>query len=335
MTKNNCNKSTDTITVLSCHSPNAKLTKEFTAAPDGVISKQAYGAGKYFTYEEKPVSGLADIQVLLAELQQHPLKCIIRGKPKQGAGAVVPRKLHGDDAAFEAQPRYWVMLDFDKVECPAYLNPLVAPDAAAEWVKQSLPHPFNTASCIYKFSSSQSVPKKIGGDVADTVSVHFVFWLNRPVAETELKAFFKMHPCGVDPALFSAVQVHYTASPIFLNMTDPLPKRIGMLKGSLETVVIPIIPAATAKKSAQIKQVTEAVPQSNQDAAIDLLLQFYPKEGGRDRFCGAIAGMLARGGWMPESVAEFIMVLAEAAGDTESMKRYDTALRRRPSNHFD
>jgi P4 family phage/plasmid primase-like protien len=327
MKQNHTSTAVETVTVLTCKTPNAKLTKEFMAQADGSITKQSYGAGKFFAYEEKPVVNLADMHALLGELQKQPLSCIIRGKPKANAGAIVPRKLHGDEAAFEAHPRYWVMLDFDKMVCPAYLNPATAPDDVAEWVKQRLPQPFNTASCIYKFSSSQNVPKKAGEDAPNTVSIHFVFWLNRPASEAELKAFFKANPCGVDTALFSAVQIHYTASPIFFNMDDPLPQRMGRLKGDLDTVVMPIVPLQAMQKPTVIRATVPTVSQDKLDEAMALLLAHYPHAGGRDRFCGAVAGMMYRGGWTSEDTAEFIMLLAESAVDDESMKRYDTALR--------
>lgn len=316
---------TDTITILTCTTPNTKLTKEFTLRADGTVHKQAYGKAKNFTYEEKTVSNLNEMLVLLTDLQQQPLSCIIRGKPKQDAGDVVRRLLHddgADKATFDPQPRHWVMLDLDKISCPAHLNPATARDDAAKWAQQTLCHPFNNASCIYKFSSSQNV---MGS--GDTVSLHFMFWMDRAVSEQELKWFFKENPCNVDQALFSAVQIHYTSGPIFHGMEDPLPKRVGMLIGETDIVAMPKITLPKAKKSSVLSGVAPSVGTENLSKASAMLLASYPKSGGRDRFCGTVAGVLCRGGWPAEQSADFVMELAEAAHDEESSKRYDTGMR--------
>ncbi|MCD8525987.1 MAG: hypothetical protein LRY62_02150 [Alphaproteobacteria bacterium] len=61
-----------------------------------------------------------------------------------------------------------------------------------------------------------------------TISAHLWFWCDRPVSDVEWKAFFKAHGSKVDLAVYSAVQPHYTAQPIFVGMADPVPERIGL-----------------------------------------------------------------------------------------------------------
>lgn len=53
----------------------------------------------------------------------------------------------------------------------------------------------------------------------------------KPVSSEEWKSLFKYRwHHKIDMAVFDAVQVHYTASPIFKGMDDPLKNRIGMIE---------------------------------------------------------------------------------------------------------
>lgn len=319
--------SLDTVTILTCLSPNAKANKEFAVLPDGTVSKKSYSAGLHFQHEEKPVSNIIEFHSILESLSNEPDCFIIRGKAKKSVEKIVRRKMHGDNAAFDSEPHYWVMLDIDKVECPAFMDAANNPAEVASWAQKLLPEAFSNTSCIYKFSSSQNVPQKIGEKPSNKISVHLVFWCNRRVSEKEWKLFFKANPCPVDKALFSPVQPHYTANPSFSGMNDPLPERIGILKGDSDTVVIPVIQQAEAKESISVKKTPPTIVQEDADKALELMLASYPKEGGRDRYCGAWGGVLCRGGWVAEAAAEFILELADAAKDEESMKRHDTVLR--------
>lgn len=219
---------TDTMTILTCHTPGAQATKAFTVSADGTVSKKSYGAGVAFVYEERPVSNLQDIHDVLRELQAEPEKFIIRGKPKENAGSVVRRKVHDDDAAFIPQPRRWVMLDVDKVAYPENMDVAVNPVEVIQWVKSTLPEPFNTTRCVYKFSSSQNVPSKLGDAPKKTISAHLYFWCDKPVSEAEWKRLFKAHGTKIDLAIFNPVQPHFTANPLFDGMPNPLPERIGL-----------------------------------------------------------------------------------------------------------
>lgn len=313
----------DTITIMSCLSPQTIATKKFTLLADGTIRKDDYNAGLLFGYEKRPVSSLHDLYGVMHHLLSQPQKFVIRGEPKQDAGASVYRRIYGENAAFDPMPRRWVMLDMDKIEVPAYFDPAKNPEAIITWLINHLPEPFRNVSCVYKFSSSQSVPAKIGEESKKTVSAHLWFWCDKPVADDEWKRYFKVHPCNVDKAVFTGVQPHFTARPLFQNMDDPLPNRCGLLKGDADTVTVPPMPAPEIRKSGSISKNPPVIKEEDRKQALTLLKSFYPRAGGRARFCGAIAATLYRAGWLPENIAEFIYELAILAHDDEPMKRHD------------
>lgn len=316
----------DSITILTCIE-NKRANKKFVAHNDGTIEKISYGAGKFFLHENRAISGFDDLVNVLTELLDQPQKFIIRGVPKPDSRKITMRRIHDPGAAFDPAPHQYVVLDIDKLPCPEYLDPAQRPEEVIKWVAESLPEPFRNVTCFYKFSSSQNIPDRVGERPPARVSVHLAFWLDKPLSESELKRYFKANPCPVDQALFSPVQIHYTANPDFIDMDDPLPHRSGVLRLDYDFVTMPPIPEPEPPKPTT--QRPDTPPKTNQDdrdKAIDLLLPYYD-EGGRNRMAGALAGALYRGGWAAEDVADFVLMLAETDGDTEAMARHDSAMR--------
>lgn len=305
----------DKITILTCQGQH-KATKKFTRKADGGIEKQAFDAGWKFGHAEKSVDSLQALAVVLDELLNKPESFVIRGAANDSAKSTARRKsIH-----FDAVPRRYVMLDIDKLPCPAHFDVTKHPEEAVNWALEHLPAPFREVSCYYKFSSSQNIEK------SSTLSLHLWFWLDKPVSNDEWKRYFKANPAPVDMALFSSVQIHYTARPIFIGMDDPLPKRSGVLVGKRVSVPPLDIPPLEERQSQPRSEKEPEITQSSTERAIELLLPYY-REGHRDRFCGAIAGALYRGGWSAQNAADFIYELAESAEDEEADARYGSALR--------
>lgn len=313
------------LTVLTCQGKGKKATKEFSIAENGNIEKRSFSAGTFFTHEEIHVSCLQDLAAILDNLLDAPKKFIIKGKPKESAGGIVRRKIHEPQAAFDMVARPYVMLDIDKHDYPSYFDATVSPEEVVRWVREMLPLPFKKTSCYYKFSASQNVPKRLEEKPPHKASIHLWFWCDRSVSDYEWKQFFKINPAPIDKAIFSPVQIHYTARPIFKGMDDPLPVRSGILKGDFDDVSIPAIPASLVEVYHKISKVEPNVTPEDRNEALNLLFPYY-KEGSRNRFCGAIAGMLYCGGWIAENIADFVYELADTAGDSEAMARYNSAI---------
>lgn len=318
------NNQASSITILTCHEPLKMATKKFIMLEDQSIKKVSSNTGMYFTYEELPVSDLAELSKRLEALAADPKKCLIRGQIKENMPEVVRRKKHNPEAAFDPIARPYVMLDFDKQSCPDYFDPKKNPHEIVVWLQNKLPKAFRDTSCYYKFSSSQSVYTKDKGK--NTVSMHLWYWCDRAVLDDEWKRYFYSQSAPVDIALFDAVQMHYTANPIFENMQDPLSERSGTYMGKNEVVIVPQIPEAQVRRSPVRAEKNIDITQASRNEAFERLLPYY-QDGVRNTFSGAVAATLYRGGWTAENAATFVHELAEKASDPEADERYNGALR--------
>ena len=217
---------TDRMTVLRCHD-SMVLTKTHTSTASGIATK-SYGNAKNFEFWVEHVDSLDDIIRLLVSLARQPHACVIRGEPAiERAGEIVQRRCiprDGEPAPFSsAQPgRRWCAFDFDDFPL-AYAAAMDSATIAAA-VRASMPQPWRDAAAVYRLSASAGV------NGWDKVSLHLWFWLDRPVFDKSIKNYAKSLRLG-DSSLFSAVQVHYTADPIFIGMDDPVKQRLGMLPG--------------------------------------------------------------------------------------------------------
>lgn len=314
----------DIVTILTCHQKDKIATKTFSKGESGSIHKKSYDAGALFTHETKQASNLEDLSGILDGLSDKPNKFIIKGAVKEDAPEVVRRKFHGNDASFDAVARPYVMLDIDKQICPDYFDPTANPEEVVIWVQSMLPEAFRDVSCYYQFSASQGVYRpKEGGN---SISMHLWYWCDRAVLDEEWKRYFKSVCSPVDASLFNAVQIHFTASPIFVNMQDPLPKRGGVYKGTLDAVAVPNIPPPAEKRGVARTKAEPFVSEEDKEKCLNLFLPYYV-EGSRNRLCGAIAATLYRGGWIFEDAADFVYQLALKARDEEADSRYSNALR--------
>jgi P4 family phage/plasmid primase-like protien len=305
----------DNLTILTCRDPH-KATKKFTRNSDGSTEKHSFIAGWQFSHEEKMVTSLQTLAAELESLLDKSESFVIRGAANDSAAKLTRRK----GIFFDAVPRHYVMLDIDKLPCPAHFDAAKNPEEITIWALEHLPAPFKEANCYYKFSASQNIGTQ------STISLHLWFWLDKATSNDELKRYFKANHAPVDLALFSSVQMHYTARPIFIGWDDPLPQRSGLLERKSASVPPLDIPAPEDRQQSPRSLEEPKVTHANRAKAIDMLLPYY-QEGLRDRFCGAIAGVLYRGGWSAINTADFIYDLAERAEDEDADARYGSALR--------
>lgn len=318
------NNSKSAITILTCNEKGKKATKIFSKKADGTVERKSYNAGTFFNHETRPVSNLEELAEILENLSGEPRMLVIRGEIKANMPKVVQRKMHEPNAAFDPVARPYVMLDIDKHPCPNYFDPVINPEEIITWVQNSLPTPFRNVSCYYKFTSSQNV--LIHEKSKKTVSLHLWYWCDKAILDEEWKRYFRSVPAPVDQRLFSPVQAHYTANPIFENMDNPLPKRSGFFKGNRGIVITPEIPKENVRKYVKRLEQQPIVNEESKCKGIELLVPHYI-EGSRNRLCGAVAATLYRGGWNAENAADFIYQLAERSLDEEAQERHDNALR--------
>jgi hypothetical protein len=169
-------------------------------------------------------------------LERDAAALVIRGrmKPSQAHRADdCPRRCHDrpdDPAPFEAAPRRWAALDFDSVPCPGGVDP-TDPLLAGGAVRLLLPDWARRASYVAQLTSGAG--RKSG------LRVRLWAWCDRAVPDEEWKRLLRDAP--VDLALFSAVQPHFTAAPIFADpaLEPCVDGRLAVLPGEPELAVPP------------------------------------------------------------------------------------------------
>lgn len=226
-------------------------TKTIGLGPDGrpaIIS--SYGNAKRFAVRQVPVAGLGDLAAALDRVRWDEF--VIRGEP--GAGIDLQdtvRRLHhdpvtGEAATFREVPRRWLLLDFDTVEVPAWLDPSVPEDAAA-YLRSLLPEEFHSTSFWWAYTSSAGLKPQL--------RMRLAFWLDRPVDKGFLDRWLADAP--VDATVFRTVQAIYVARPILQGVPDPVPRRSGLFVDVDDTVPVPVLPAEEPKVPEQARHSAE------------------------------------------------------------------------------
>jgi hypothetical protein len=126
-------------------------------------------------------------------------------------------------------PIHLVMFDIDNFALST-ADPVLEPEKAIiEWIGNTLPPEFQNVSFVWQLSSR-------AGYVPGVLKAHVWFWLLQPTTSASLKRSVrdinKAKGNVIDESLYSPVQIHYTANPLFENgMIDPVPHRVGIFQG--------------------------------------------------------------------------------------------------------
>ena len=259
--------SSSTITILRASEP---LTKTHTKGGGGStpVTTPFSQSIVWYGVEERVVANIDELHTILAEtitdnragvvrdvLSADAREAIAEGHILQvpgRQGAVVRsngqiRRLKHDPedntyGTLEAKAQQWLAFDIDTIESE-HLHIRDRPEEAARYVVENfLPEAFHGATCIYHWTSSAGVKD------FTTVKVRLWFWASEPASSADLKRLCLGLDLKVDAAIFNPIQLHFTATPIFVGMDDPMPVRLGLYKGKTDTVVLPDI-AAIAPQS--------------------------------------------------------------------------------------
>jgi len=242
--------SSDHITLLQSAGP--MLAKAWLA--DGSIS--SYESAKQFKPRQVEVAGIEALSRLLFNLESERNVCLIRGafvgydvansvaieqSESLKAGYVLRQR-----GCFKDQSLHWLMLDVDHYQ-PKTCDSVLEPEKAAEeFIANCLPKEFRHISFHWSLSGSAGHPRYIG-----SLKMHLHFWLREPRTCAELAAWASTMPRGhIDGSLYSPVQVHYTAAPVFAdNVADPVPVRSGFYQGLFDNTLDLSIESTTLAKA--------------------------------------------------------------------------------------
>jgi hypothetical protein len=241
----------DTITILTTKGPLA--TKRITAVSHGPPKIAGYGQAKLFSFAEIPVSSFDEMAAAIEGLQHKPCSFLVRGKPADGIDReYARRRLHArkkpngavEPATLLAQPRFWLALDFDSIQCPDHIDLIWDVDAVIEHVTELLPEEFHGVSTFWAFTS--------GHGIKPGIRLRLFYWLDRALSDEEVELWLAKPIAEklIDPVLYRPAQPIYVAQPIFVKMPDPVPRRCGIWRGHSDEVEVPVIEQPKAKARA-------------------------------------------------------------------------------------
>lgn len=172
------------------------------------------------------IEGLGDV---VARASEYPRLTAIRGAVREASMGkeCVNRRIHqhpGEPAPdIEDVPRHWLMIDLDSLPEPKEFKWKDDPRRAAIWTaREHLPSVFRQSAFYYQYSGSAGIKPGI--------RLHFWFWLEEAMNSREVKRYIERVGRGkADLSLYTAVQPHYTATPIFIGLDDPMAKERGGL----------------------------------------------------------------------------------------------------------
>ncbi len=244
----------DSLTILHADKPAAK---RIHLDEKGELTVRAIEPSFLHNVETVSVDGLLTLYGLLEDLQVSTSKMVVRGQLIEGRQSQQIRRTlrtsKGEPPNFEACPRQWLMIDIDQLPLPPVWSDIEQhADKIVQYATEQLPTEFQEVSCVYQWSGSMGVKR-------DQVRLHLWFWLDRPVADHEAKAWLRNSP--VDLALYNPVQPHFTANPtLSAGVIDPVKVRVGLYeaKSGEDTVRVPDIIETSATPTTSRRYVSGA-----------------------------------------------------------------------------
>ena len=117
--------------------------------------------------------------------------------------------------------RHWLALDIDDAEAPPGVDP-ISPEAVDHILKQ-VPKELRGVPCLPQFTGS-------AGLKGNLVRMRVWFRLDTPMETARLRLWARAHNAQpralqIDERLYSRVQLHYTADPIFEGTRNPFEGR--------------------------------------------------------------------------------------------------------------
>lgn len=288
----------DFVTVLRCR-PGHRAAKLYT---DPSQPPSDYDAGYVFDAEAAPVACLADLVALVDAIRGGPDLFLIRGRRKPDVSPEGVERRCRDDAqrgpaAFEPADHHWLMVDVDST--PA--------KTLDEW-RASLPPELRDAGFAFQPSAKAHLSPTLRG--------HAFFWLDAPASDTQLRQWASAH--GFDRSLYTPVQPHFIADPIFSGCDDPIPhERPLRWADGPPASAAPILayPATAPAKAVAVgataigeptpEQVTPAFVAAG-ERILEALGDPADHQGRRFNMCSALGGLLCKAGWPPELAAELL-----------------------------
>ncbi len=216
-----------------------RLTK-LHARGEGGIETIPYDRAGWFEATEFPLGSKEELLDALELLNDEPSSCVVRGGLLPGVSpGRIRRTLFADDEGrgpfLRDAERRWFCLDVDGLKIPRRVD-VEDQLALLGFVSGQLPDELSEAGFILQWSASSFVYG------ARDLRAHLWFWLDEPLACAPLALRAAEWTIGrpwLDTSTIrSANQIHYTASPVFRDLDDPVKGRRVVPFWSLGSVVL-------------------------------------------------------------------------------------------------
>ena len=126
---------------------------------------------------------------------------------------------------------------------PAPIDPVHDSELVCRAAVATLPPEFHAASTWWQMTSSAGIKPGI--------RLRLWYRLDRPVSDDEAKRWLEASP--VDRSLYSPVQAHYVAAPIFdPTDLDPVPRRCGFWWRLVNAVAVPELPEPASPETVDV-----------------------------------------------------------------------------------
>ena len=223
------------------------LTKTWVEGPDGA-PKKSDPARPYLG--KGSLINAPDIYAMskaLTELQTMHGACVLRGQPTEASYEKFARRTLLDRIEDDGEllpptyvdvPRDWAMFDIDGFVLPVGLSVIDDAELAALHVRREIARyipGFDRVTAHIHLSSSAG----FGG--GNLFKAHIWVKLSKKHDSDELRRFANAVNAAwqadgnagklVDPAVFNAIQIHFTADPLFDGVDDPLLTRSFLIEG--------------------------------------------------------------------------------------------------------
>ena len=300
--------------------------KTITRLEDGSIHKRPYDNGYLWRFTLRHAPSLEAMAAVLRELSSKPRCAVIMGRLRGGFDpAKSHRRLRAEspDRTIDAPPCAWLAIDVDGLIVPAPLGRADEVERCGFHIRDKhLPPEFKGVRCIVTPSSSTGLK---GDDVA---YLRLWFLIDRPVALGELYQWgkgAKGKEYFVDPRVFLAEQLIYTARPVFAGLRDPVPEpqRVVVLDGERDHVALNLH-AFDESLEAAAQTIRAAVAGADGDWRVFLAAALGGAGGFFEPLSRAL-GMASLTDEPAETIAADMSALINERADLDRRRQYSSA----------
>ena len=175
---------------------------------------------------------------------------LIRGTPQDTTLSITRKKKASDKypTGFIDAPTAWIAFDVDGAPLPSGVSWLTDPDAAVRSVIACLGEAFRDVTVVWQFTGTHGLKKDASGKkwtgelISNSVRVRLYFLLDREITCEQAVNWVRILKGSLpqlDEAILRQVQPNYILPPHFEGGSDPIPQRVGIIRGSKDRVHVP------------------------------------------------------------------------------------------------